>query len=162
MSPDRVSRAGMRELAQQLMDEYAERIDDDRVEAWIDLFAEDGRYRVLPKENFDLDLPVCLMLCTNKDMIRDRVVALRNANEYNLHHDRHLVGNVRVKPAADGLWQLDANYAVFQTDLEGHSRLFSVGRYRHGVRLEGDALRLVDALVIVDTFAVPTLLATPL
>jgi hypothetical protein len=30
------------------------------------------------------------------------------------------------------------------------------------VRRDGAALRLVDALVIVDSFAVPTLLATPL
>jgi anthranilate 1,2-dioxygenase small subunit len=157
-----MTRAELRELAQQLMDDYAERIDDDRLEEWIDLFAEDGRYRVLPRENYDLDLPACLILCTNKDMIRDRIVSLRQANEYNLHHDRHLVSNVRVKPRAEGDWQLDANYAVFQTDLDGHSRLFSVGRYRHGVRLQGDALQLVDALVIVDSFAVPTLLATPL
>jgi anthranilate 1,2-dioxygenase small subunit len=157
-----MSPAEIRELAQQLMDEYAERIDDDRLEDWIDLFADDGRYRVLPRENFDLDLPACLILCTNKDMIRDRIVALRNANEYNLHHDRHLVSNVRAKPMDGGEWRIDANYAVFQTDLDGHSLLFSVGRYRHWVRRDGAALRLVDALVIVDSFAVPTLLATPL
>jgi hypothetical protein len=37
-----------------------------------------------------------------------------------------------------------------------------VGRYRDRVRWDGERLVLVEKLVVMDTFAVPTLLATPL
>jgi anthranilate 1,2-dioxygenase small subunit len=152
--------SALREAAEDLMIEYAERIDSDRLEDWLDLFTEDAVYQIIPRENFDRGLPASLWLCANKNQIRDRVLSLRNANEYNLHYDRHLITNIRIR---DGdVLRLDANYAVFQTDLEGKSRLFSVGRYRDEVREEAGGLLISRKIIIVDSFSVPTLLATPL
>jgi anthranilate 1,2-dioxygenase small subunit len=144
------------------MHEYAERIDSDRLEEWIELFTEDAQYRVIPRENVEQNLPAPIILCTNKNMLRDRIVSLRSANEFNLHYDRHIVGPPRVRPQGGNLWSVEANYAVFQTTMEGVSKLFSVGRYIDKVRFEGDSLLFSDKLVIVDTFSIPTLLATPL
>ena len=154
--------ASIAEQAAELMDEYVELIDADRLEEWIELFTEDATYQVLPRENLERKLPASLMLCTSKNMLRDRIVSLRNANLYNPHYDRHLLSAVRVKPHSDGVWQMTANYAVYQTTLEGHSRLFSVGGYRDQLRLDGGRLRFSEKLVIVDTFAVSSMLATPL
>ena len=150
------------DAAEELLAEYAQRIDDDRLEEWLDLFTEDARYEVIPRENVEQDLPASLMLCTNKRMLRDRVTALRSANEYNLHYDRHLVGSIRVLPYREAEWRLHAAYAVYQTTLEGVSRLFSVGCYRDQVRMEGGRLMFSEKKVVVDTFSVPTLLAIPL
>jgi anthranilate 1,2-dioxygenase small subunit len=149
-------------LAHELLAEYADRLDGDRLEEWLELFAEDARYDVIPRENADRGLRVSLMLCANKAQLRDRISALRNANEYNLHYDRHVISAIRAKAAADGTCEIGANYAVFQTDLEGRSRLFSVGCYRDRARIENGRLVLVDKRVVVDTYSVPTLLATPL
>ena len=157
-----MSEASTPEQAAELMDEYIELIDADRLEEWIELFTDDATYQVLPRENLERKLPASLILCTSKNMLRDRIVSLRNANLYNPHWDRHLVSAVRVKPLAEGLWQMRANYAVYQTNLEGHSRLFSVGGYRDRLRLDGGRVRFAEKLVIVDTFAVPSMLATPL
>jgi anthranilate 1,2-dioxygenase small subunit len=154
--------ASIREAADELMYEYALRIDDDRLEEWLDLFTDDARYEILPRENFERNLPVSIILCTSKKMMRDRIVSLRNANLYNLHYDRHLIGPVRVAPHGDAVWRLDANFAVYQTNLEGQTRLFSVGCYRDKVRFQADRLLFAEKLAIVDTFSVPTLLATPL
>lgn len=154
--------AAVREAADDLMQDYAELIDSDRLEQWLDLFTEDAVYQIVPRENVEQSLPVSLMLCTNKNMIRDRIVSLRNANEYNLHRDRHLVSRVKIAEAAADSWRLEANYAVYQTDLEGQSRLFSVGRYLDTVRLEAGRLLFSEKKVVVDTFSIPTLLATPL
>ncbi len=148
--------------AMELMNDYAERLDADRLEEWLDLFAEDCTYRVLPRENYEQNLPVSIILCTNKNMLRDRIVALRNANKYNLHYDRHLIGNVAVGPGEDETFRIEANYAVFQTTLEGQSRLFSVGRYHDRVRPVDGRLVICEKLIILDSFAVPSLLATPL
>jgi anthranilate 1,2-dioxygenase small subunit len=149
-------------LANELMADYADLIDADRLEDWLELFTEDARYDVVPRENVEQGLLVSLMVCANKAQLRDRITALRQANEYNLHYDRHLVSGVRVRPAADGTYELGANYAVFQTNLEGQSRLFSVGRYEDRARLQDGRLVLCSKRVVVDTYSVPTLLATPL
>lgn len=154
--------AALREAANDLMDEYAERIDANRFEEWLDLFTEDATYQVIPRENAERNLPASLILCTNKNMLRDRIVSLREANEYNPHYDRHIVGQVRVKEHGAGTWRLEANYAVFQINLEGQARLFAVGRYHDEVRFEGDRLRFSRKQAILDAFSVPTLLATPL
>jgi anthranilate 1,2-dioxygenase small subunit len=152
----------IREAADDLMFEYAERLDSERFDDWLELFTEDARYEVLPRENLEQNLPATLMLCTSKDMLRDRILSLASANEYNLHYDRHIVGRVRVAEKSAARWQLQASYAVFQTTLEGVSRLFSVGSYVDQVRMEGGRLLFCEKKVIVDTFSVPTLLATPL
>lgn len=162
MSPSYLTPAALREAAEDLMTEYADCIDSDRLEEWLELFAEEAVYQVLSRENEDQGLPAPLMLCTNKNMLRDRVMALRNANEYNLHYDRHLISGVRIRPGDDGLFSLQASYAVYQTSPEGQSSLFSVGRYRDKVKLDGGQLLFIEKTVIVDTFSVSPLLATPL
>jgi anthranilate 1,2-dioxygenase small subunit len=161
MSP-KARLAEVRAAAEDLMSAYADLIDGDKLEEWLELFTEDAVYQVLPRENEEQGLPVSLMLCTNKNMLRDRVASLRSANEYNLHYDRHLVGRVRLAEEGAGLWRLEASYAVYQTTLEGQSRLFSVGCYRDKVRLDSGHLRFCEKRVVVDTYSVPTLLAIPL
>ena len=157
-----MSNAELLLMAHELLADYADRIDGDRLEEWLDLFAEEARYDVIPRENVEQGLRVSLMVCANKAQLRDRITALRKANEYNLHYDRHVISAIKVRSAADGTCEIGANYAVFQTNLEGQSRLFSVGRYEDRARVENGRLVLVDKRVIVDTYSVPTLLATPL
>jgi len=52
--------------------------------------------------------------------------------------------------------------SVFQTTLEGESRLFSVGRYAVEVGFVEERPLLKRVTVIADTGLVPTLLATPI
>jgi anthranilate 1,2-dioxygenase small subunit len=153
----------VKEVATDLLNEYVERLDSDRLEQWLDLFTEDATYAVVPRENVEQNLPAAIILCPNKNVLRDRIVALRNANEFNPHYDRHVVSSIRVRPeAAENVWNMEANYAVFQTTLEGQSKLFSVGRYRDKIRLQGKELLFCEKFIVVDTFSIPTLLATPL
>jgi len=157
-----VSATSIAEAADGLMAEYADCIDDGRFEDWLDLFTENATYKVVARENVELGLPAAMVLCTNKNMIRDRIAALLGAAKYNSHYDRHVVGRVRVKPRADSEWELSASYAVFQTSQEGRSSLFSVGRYADRVCMQDGRLLFCEKKVVVDTFAIPGLLATPL
>ncbi len=117
---------------------------------------------MVPRENLPLGLPGCLILCETKDMLRDRVTALREANKYNIHVPRHLIGLPRVTRLSADALSIEASYTVFQSDQEGDSRLFSVGCYLDEVQLVGGALRFKQKVVIVDSFAIQSLLATPL
>jgi len=151
-----------REAIQDLLVEYGMLIDQDRLEDWVELFSDRCSYRVIARENVEQNLPQVLILCTNKDMLHDRVTAYRQVNEYNLHSDRHVIGMPRIHGERDGLWRAEASYSLFQTDVEGVSRLFSVGRYDVSIVLENDRARLREVTVVVDTAAIPTLLATPI
>jgi anthranilate 1,2-dioxygenase small subunit len=147
---------------QQLEYRYARVLDSVELEAWIDLFAEECRYKILPRENYQRGLPLGLINCDSKGMLRDRVRSLREANIYNIHQPRRLVGNVEILGSRDGCYEVVANYTAYQTDAEGVTRLFSVGQYRDAVVVEAGELKFREKLVLLDTFSVPNLLAIPL
>jgi anthranilate 1,2-dioxygenase small subunit len=152
----------IRHAAADLMAEYGLLIDEDRLEDWVELFDEACDYKVVTRENVEQGLPNILIWCDNKDMLRDRIASYRDVNEYNLHWDRHVIGPLRFCGEVSGLWTIEAAYSLFQTDLEGASRLFSAGRYRIEFALAGDTARIRTATVIADTGLIPTLLASPI
>ena len=145
-----------------LMAEYGMALDEDRLEDWVELFEEECDYRVVTRENVAQGLPNVLMWCDNKNMLRDRVESYRHVNEYNPHYDRHVIGPLRLLETKDGVATFEASYSLFQTDLEGNSRLFSVGRYRVDAAMARGAAKLRRVLVIADTGTIPSLLATPI
>lgn len=152
----------IRHAAADLMAEYGLLIDEDRLEDWVELFEEACDYKVVIRENVEQGLPNILIWCDNKDMLRDRIASYRDVNEYNLHWDRHVIGPLRFCGEDAGVWTIEASYSLFQTDLEGASRLFSVGRYRIEFALSGESARIRTATVIADTGLIPTLLASPI
>jgi anthranilate 1,2-dioxygenase small subunit len=142
-----------------LFAEYGALIDMAKFDEWLDLFAEECRYQIVPRENFDRGLPAALVFCDSRAALEDRIRALRGANKYNIHTDRHVIGLPRI---LDNGLAAEAPFAVYQTDQEGETRLFATGLYRDRLAIVGSRLKIRDKLVLLDTFAVPTLLATPL
>jgi len=154
--------AEVREALTALMAEYGMAIDENRLEDWVELFHEACDYKVVTRENVEQGLPNILMWCDNKNMLRDRVESYRHVNLYNPHYDRHILGPLRFIEKKGAAWCFDAAYSLFQTELEGESRLFSVGRYRVEALVEGDTARLKSVTVVADTGLIPSLLATPI
>src|SRR5579885_1158109 len=107
---------------------YADCLDADRLEDWPGFFTEDCRYRVVSAENYEAGLPLGIIYATSKDMLRDRVMALREANVYEPQRYRHLVSCLRVSPAGGGVAAV-ANVIVVRTMQDGAMSLFAVGRY---------------------------------
>ena len=149
-----LDRAGVHDL----LAEYGALIDAAKFDEWLDLFAEECRYQVLPRENFERGLAAALIFCDSRAMLEDRIRALHEANKYNIHSDRHVIGLPRI---LDGSL-VEAPFAVYQTDQEGETRLFATGLYRDRLEPAGSRLKIRDKLILLDTFAVPSLLATPL
>jgi anthranilate 1,2-dioxygenase small subunit len=142
-----------------LIETYGRLLDADLLEDWVELFVEHCRYEIISRENKSQQLPLSLMLCDNKDMLRDRIFSLRRANIYNIHSDCHVIGLVRATQAP---LSATAAYSLYQSTQEGSSRLFSVGRYYLDLVADGDGLKIMRQVVVVDTGAIPTLLATPI
>jgi anthranilate 1,2-dioxygenase small subunit len=107
-------------------------------------------------------LPAGLVYCDSRAMLEDRIRALREANKYNIHTDRHLISLPRLTGGEGDAKLVEAPFAVYQTDQEGETRPFATGLYRDRIVVEAGVLKFRDKLVLLDTFAVPSLLATPL
>ena len=152
MNPDRAAICD-------LLAEYGALIDMAKFDEWLGLFADECRYQIIPRENLDRGLPAALVFCDSRAALEDRIRALCEANKYNIHTDRHVIGLPRIFD--DGV-TAEAPFAVYQTDQEGETRLFATGLYRDLLVSAGSRLRIRDKLVLLDTFAIPTLLATPL
>lgn len=155
-------REGDRAALGDLFAEYGALLDAAQYDEWLGLFAAECCYNVVSRENYDHGLPAALIFCDSRRVLEDRIRALREANKYNIHTDRHIIGLPRLIAADSEGPRVEAPFAVFQTDQEGETRLFATGLYRDRVEAAGGGLKIRDKLVLLDTFAVPTLLATPL
>lgn len=145
-----------------LLAEYGALLDLAKYDEWLDLFAAECSYHVMPRENAERGLPAGLIYCDSRAVLEDRIRALQEANKYNIHSDRHLTGLPRLLGAGAGGTLIEAPFAVYQTDQDGETRLFATGLYRDRLETAGHGLKIRDKLVLLDTFAVPSLLATPL
>jgi len=141
---------------------YGALIDAAEFDDWLALFAATCTYHIAPRENCERGLPAGLVYCDSRALLEDRIRALREANKYNIHIDRHLIGLPRLIGEGGDEKLIEAPFAVYQTDQEGETRLFATGLYRDRIVVEAGALKFRDKLVLLDTFAVPSLLATPL
>ena len=144
-----------------LLADYCAHLDADRLEAWCDLFADESSYRIVPRENRAQNLPAAILHLENKRMITDRITVLRTAAVYNIHVDRHIYSGVRVLKADDNAATFEANFCVYQSDQEGRTKLFCTGIYEGEVTLSPQP-RFISQTAVVDTFAIPALLAVPI
>lgn len=148
---------------EQLMREYCECIDEDRLEDWPRFFSEDGRYEITTRSNVERGLPATTLSCQSVGMMRDRVVSLRNANIYGTQLYRHLVTNINVIDVQSDSVRVQSNYVVVRTlAREGEPRVFSVGRSLDTVVWNGTGLRFCSRQVIADNDRIHTLIVLPI
>lgn len=146
---------------------YADCLDSDALERWPEFFSEDCRYRITSAENYEAGLPLGLIYATSKNMLRDRVSALREANIYEPQRYRHLISGIRIVGEQNGALDTEASFAVIRTMQDGAMTLFAAGRYLDRVvRCDaggGDNGWLFARKdVVLDSRQIDTLLAIPL
>ena len=131
---------------------YADVLDEGALERWPDFFTG---------ENFEQELPIALIFCESRNMLVDRVVALRETALYVPRIVRHLTSNIRLRTIeAQGL-RLTANFALYQTMTDQPSDLFLCGRYHDRVVEDGGDLRFAERICVYDSTIVPTSLVYP-
>eukprot|EP01042_Synura_sphagnicola_P017101 gene17101-21617_t len=81
----------------QLQEGYSHALDNDRLEDWPEFFTDDCLYEIIPRENADAGLPIGIIYCDSKNMLRDRVLSLRHANIYEAHTYRHMTSGLVFK-----------------------------------------------------------------
>ena len=155
--------ASIADLIYNLMDEYADCLDSDRLEEWPELFLEDGRYLVQSRENLSAGIDGGYwMYYTSQGMMRDRVTSLRHINTFNKHYYRHLISNIKIREHDDKSFHVNSNFLVVQTSFEGKFESVSAGEYRDVIVMLDNKPMFKEKLVIPDTFHTASAVVYPL
>lgn len=142
--------------------DYAAIVDTGDWDRWVDLFADDCRYIVQPRENHERGLPLATLRLTSKGMLKDRAYGIRETLFHDPYYQRHVVGLPRVLGVEGGIITAEANYAVFRTKLGELSTVFNVGRYLDRVVCTDAGLRFGSRECIYDSELIPNAIIYPL
>ncbi|HEX9463652.1 MAG TPA: aromatic-ring-hydroxylating dioxygenase subunit beta [Alphaproteobacteria bacterium] len=142
--------------------EYCAALDEGRIDDWPSFFTDDAVYRITGRENADADLPVGLVYCEGRAMLRDRALAIAKTAMYAPRYLRHLVSNVRVLGIdAEKVVAAEANYIVLQTLVDEKTTIQQAGRYVDRFARDGGRLRLRERDCIYDSLLIDNSLVMP-
>ena len=161
LAAPKASLQGLHFEIEQLNSEYACALDNERYEEFPELFVEDCLYRVVPRENHLLGLPIATIHCESKGMIKDRVHAARESTMAEPRTLRHFISNVRVLEAGADEIRAEANVLIVQTMINRMTEIVLSGFYLDRIVRTGGRLRFKERLCIYDSLLLPTSLIAP-
>jgi len=141
---------------------YVRSIDDGTIEDWPEHFTDDAFYKVTTADNHRRGLPAGVIWANNKAMLKDRVSALKEANIYEPHSYRHLLGQPAILEESEDGAISETSFLVVRITGNGPTDVFASGRYLdEHVFINGKAL-LKKRVVVCDSTRTDTLLVLPL
>jgi anthranilate 1,2-dioxygenase small subunit len=157
-----VTNRELRFEAEELLDRYVQCLDEDRLEEWPDFFSDKGIYKIISRVNVERNHPLATMFCDSRELMRDRVAAIRNASVFSQRYFRHLVSNVRVMGQEGEAHIVRSNYVVLQTMQSEETKVFNAGQYVDKIIFGDGGAKFQEKLVIYDTIQIPGLLVVPI
>ena len=151
----------LREEVEDFYAEYGEILDSGELERWPGLFVEPCLYRIVSKENHDKGLPLSLMRCESMGMLKDRALASRKLNVYAPRTWRHSITQIRAREES-GRVAVRANFVVFETLQDEHTRVLCAGRYLDTMVRTEAGLRLREKICVYDAALIPGSIVMPL
>ena len=141
---------------------YGQAIDSDALESWPAFFTEDCRYRITNVDNEREGLPAGIVYADSRAMLEDRIAALREANIYERHRYRHLLGVPLLERADDKAAVARTPFMVARIMYTGETMLFASGEYRDRFVKVAGKLLLAERVAVCDSTVTDTLLVLPL
>jgi anthranilate 1,2-dioxygenase small subunit len=141
---------------------YIRCIDHNELEAWPDFFLDDCLYKVTTAENHRLGYQSGIIYADTKNMLIDRVAALREANVYEKQSYRHILGLPNIVKNGGAQAQSETPFLVVRIMHDGQSDIFATGVYLDTVRAAGLDLKFAQRIVVCDSSRIDTLMALPL
>jgi len=157
-----LSAGELRLVLQDLYADYTACLNEERLEDWPEFFTDPCLYKIVPRDNFERDLPLATWLCESKGYLADRVTAIRKTAVYAPRYVRRLVSGIRVLGWTDAVLEVRADYLAVETLQDELTRVFNAGQYRDKVVVEDGRLKFREKLCIFDSLLVPNSLIYPL
>jgi len=145
-----------------LLADYADCIDDDRLEEWPDFFVDDCRYLITDRESHQAGLRHGVIYCASRGMLMDRITAMRRVLVYEPHRYRHILAPARIGKVENGVAEARSNFLAVRIMHDGETSLFATGRYLDRIDVSRSPFRFIERLVILDSQKINTLLVIPL
>jgi len=153
--------AALRNELRDFYEEYAVCLDEEELERWPDFFVEDCKYRVTARENYDRNLPYGLIWCANKNMLKDRVLALRQTTMYEPRSLRHFISGVRIRHVEGDTIEAQANFSILESLSDREPVVNMVGRYIDTLTRTPDGFLIRARDCVCDNYRVRTSLIIP-
>jgi len=149
-------------IIMQAQADYARCIDDDRLENWPDYFDDPCIYKITTAANHREGLEAGIVFANSRGMLIDRVSALREANIYERHTYRHILGVPSILTQSGGGVRSETPFLVARIMRDGETDIFATGRYLDLYRFSDASAKLAERIVVCDSSRIDTLLALPL
>ncbi len=141
---------------------YIRCIDSDALEAWPDFFVEDCLYKVTTAENERNGFEAGIIYADSRNMLSDRVLALRKANVYEKQSYRHILGLPSILKNGGDEAESETPFLVLRIMHDGQTDIFASGVYVDTYRAHGTDIKFARRLVVCDSSRFDTLMALPL
>ncbi|NDD11733.1 MAG: terephthalate 1,2-dioxygenase [Betaproteobacteria bacterium] len=149
---------------------YAFSIDSDSLETWPLFFTDDALYRITHIENENENLPAGIVYADSRNMLIDRIAALRLANIYERQRYRHILGIPAIVAQNSEATHAHTPFMVARIMATGQTDVFATGFYKdvfvanQEPGTQGNALGILlkERVAVCDSTVTDTLLALPL
>jgi len=145
-----------------LLTRYADCIDEQRYSDWPSFFTEKCLYKIITRDNYRRNLPMGLIYCDNRNMLRDRITSMKSANVFEPHSYRHALSRALLDDGGDGVIAARTSYIVVRIMHDGQTDIFSTGCYEDRIVESDGRLLLKERVVITDSTSTDALLVIPL
>lgn len=159
-----VSRAVLREARWEVEEfhyEYAAGLEHGEIEQWPNFFTDDAFYRVIARDNDESGLPLGLIYCEGKGMLRDRAYALVHTETFAPRYLQLRISNTRVFSADERSIKAEASYLLLETLVDEPSRVQQVGKYYDVFERVNGSLLIKDRKCVYDTVVIDNCLVFP-
>lgn len=162
MSTDILEIEQLRLQVEGLLRDYIHCIDGAALENWPEFFTVDCTYQIISRQAYERGQPVGFYYCDNQNMLRDRVLCLRETAIYEPQFYRHIISGTRIIESQAETCRAETNFIVVRTSQDGEMIVFAAGRYLDTIDLSGAAPKFQEKLVITDSSRIDVLIAMPL
>lgn len=158
------SRAELREARLEIEEfnyDYAATLDRFDVDGWTEFFTEDALYHVIARDNLEAGLPLGLIYCEGRAMMKDRAYALLNTEMFAPRYLHLSITNTRALAIDGPLVRATANYTLIETLVDEQSRIQQVGKYEDIFERIDGRLLIKERKCIFDSVTVNNCLVFP-
>ncbi len=146
----------------QLLEQSAHRLDSNDLSTWPDLFVSTGRYRLQSRENFDANLPLCIMDYESQGMLRDRIYGVQNTIFHDPYSQRHVCSAPLITSFTDERIGCESSYIVTRIQRDNMPQIISTGRYIDVIVLDGSTLKFASRTAVYDNDLLPNSVIKPI
>lgn len=142
------------------MSGYAQLLDSQQFDQWVELFNEEAIYIVTTKYEQFLGRDLSVIRCSNKNMIKDRINGLIKAVFFRERNQRRIVGPLNLTVNDTEIYGC-TSFALYESYSDNESKLIATGEYQTTFKRDIDRISIMKKICVIDSQVFPDSLIYP-